>query len=193
VIQFGANIAAIFLNLLVPKVVVVIGTDPTCTAFSVLSSATDITISAILFYHLMKLRTGHADSDNLISKVSRLTLQTGLLCFSWGLASVILFSTKNITNAFILSIPTPALYGVNLLAALNSRLSPRPSEDEPATRPVPRPTHLNKTPMAISQVTSLCLDIQSSLESGSHFVGMESNNVEKIDLFKLTARQDLGD
>jgi len=50
-----------------------------------------------------------------------------------------------------------------------------------------------QTPMAISAVTTLCPGIQSSLESGSRSVGVEGNNVEQIDKFKLTIRQDLGE
>jgi len=190
VIQMCAETVAIILNVRFPQVLKRIRTDPACAVFEAFAAVTDIAISAILIYHLMKRRTGHPDSDDLISKVTRLTLQTGLLSFSWGIATSIIYATDHPIKGFAFTIPLPALYANNLLAALNSRLYPRmPGNRGPSSNPAPGLIHLSKSPIAISAVTSMHFDSQGFAEPAPQTTSTESSHVEPANGFDFEVRR----
>lgn len=57
----------------------------------VLAPVTDLVISLALVTFLRQSRTGFATTDDLLTKLTRLTIQTGLITAVWALIDLILF------------------------------------------------------------------------------------------------------
>ncbi|UZJ53242.1 hypothetical protein CBS101457_002562 [Exobasidium rhododendri] len=78
-----------------------------------------ITISLIVTLH--KARTGFSQTDDIISKLIRGTLQTGLLTASFAIIDLILFLASPTTLHLVFNLPLAKLYVNSLLSTLNAR------------------------------------------------------------------------
>ncbi|EIW84553.1 hypothetical protein CONPUDRAFT_100731 [Coniophora puteana RWD-64-598 SS2] len=85
------------------------------------SALGDIIIATVLVKHLRSLRTGFAATDDIVNKVIRLTLQTGLLTAICASINLIIFCADTSGVYLIFNIPLPKLYTNSLMSSLNSR------------------------------------------------------------------------
>ncbi|EIW75854.1 hypothetical protein CONPUDRAFT_111643 [Coniophora puteana RWD-64-598 SS2] len=85
------------------------------------SALADIIIASVLVWHLRTLRTGFAATDDVINRVVRLTLQTGLLTAICATINLIIFCSVPSGIYLIFNIPLPKLYTNSLMSSLNSR------------------------------------------------------------------------
>jgi len=86
------------------------------------SLLTDLVITVTLVVWLRRNRTGMNGSDDIISRLNRVFLQTGLLTTSFALGVIISFLISN-RNAiqFAFGIPQSKLYTISLMSTLNGR------------------------------------------------------------------------
>jgi len=87
----------------------------------VLAPVTDMAISGTLVAFLRTGRTGFAATDNILSKLTRLTIQTGLITVIWTLIDLALFLAIDTNLHFIFNIPLAKLYANCMLSSLNAR------------------------------------------------------------------------
>ncbi|KAN0074482.1 hypothetical protein V8E55_011894 [Tylopilus felleus] len=86
------------------------------------SAVADIVITTSLVYSLMRQRTGFAATDDLINKVIRMTVQTGLITAVSATLDVTLFlAVKGTTINYIWDFALSKLYSNSLLSTLNAR------------------------------------------------------------------------
>jgi len=90
----------------------------------VASCIADVTITLGIYFSLTKRKTGFKSSDAIISRIIKLTLQTGLVTLFLAVAEIVLFIkyADNTTN-FAIDFPLSKLYSNALLSTLNARLS----------------------------------------------------------------------
>jgi hypothetical protein len=81
----------------------------------------DAIITASLIITLHKARTGFSQTDDIISKLIRGTLQTGLLTASFAVIDLILFLASPTTLHLVFNLPLAKLYVNSLLSTLNAR------------------------------------------------------------------------
>jgi len=81
----------------------------------------DLLISVVLVMHLRRNRTGFKATDDVITNISRLTIQTGGITAIWALAAMILFVLVPSNINFVFNFPIATLYGCCLMASLNAR------------------------------------------------------------------------
>ncbi|KEP53117.1 putative transmembrane protein [Rhizoctonia solani 123E] len=97
------------------------------------SVVTDTVITSILTWYLYTHRTGYSRTDDIISRLARNTIQTGLMVTVWAALNLILFvvmSPLNNTVYLIFQLPLCKLYTVSLLSTLNSRREIRGTSSE---------------------------------------------------------------
>ncbi|CAE6398631.1 unnamed protein product [Rhizoctonia solani] len=97
------------------------------------SVVTDTVITCILTWYLYTHRTGYSRTDDIISRLARNTIQTGLMVTIWATLNLILFivmSPLNNTVYLIFQLPLCKLYTVSLLSTLNSRKEIRGTSSE---------------------------------------------------------------
>ncbi|KAJ6598209.1 hypothetical protein DFH09DRAFT_1131262 [Mycena vulgaris] len=81
----------------------------------------DVTITVILVWYLGH-KTGLEGTDQLLDRIIRLTIQTGMLTSAWALMDLILFLTLLIfSRHLIFQIPMVKMYTNSLMSSLNSR------------------------------------------------------------------------
>ncbi|CUA72559.1 hypothetical protein RSOLAG22IIIB_10114 [Rhizoctonia solani] len=88
------------------------------------SVVTDTVITSILTWYLYTHRTGFSRTDDIISRLARNTIQTGLMVTIWAMLNLILFITMsplNNTVYLFFQLPLCKLYTVSLLSTLNAR------------------------------------------------------------------------
>ncbi|KAG6860540.1 hypothetical protein C0995_010002 [Termitomyces sp. Mi166 len=84
----------------------------------------DILITASLVYSLSKRRTGFVRTDDAISKIIRMTVQTGMLTAICAVGDVVFFMTLPHTALnFLWDLALSKLYSNCLLSTLNARAS----------------------------------------------------------------------
>ncbi|KAJ6588825.1 hypothetical protein B0H19DRAFT_1013811 [Mycena capillaripes] len=81
----------------------------------------DVLITAILVTHLSSLKTGINDSDMLIDRIIRITMQTGLATSLCATIDLILFLSDTWFRHLVFNIPLCKLYTNSLLSSLNAR------------------------------------------------------------------------
>ncbi|KAH9912348.1 uncharacterized protein BXZ73DRAFT_82356 [Epithele typhae] len=81
----------------------------------------DIAITATLVFYLRKRKTGMRFTDTLINKITRLTLETGLLTSMWALTDLVVYLTIPSGLHLFFNFTLSKLYTVSLLASLLSR------------------------------------------------------------------------
>ncbi|KAH7883155.1 hypothetical protein F5I97DRAFT_1930737 [Phlebopus sp. FC_14] len=86
------------------------------------SAAADIIITVSLVWTLYRKKTGFAQTDNLVNKVIRLTIQTGLITALAAIADLTLFfAASGTTVNYIADFALSKLYSNSLLSTLNAR------------------------------------------------------------------------
>ncbi|CAD6886064.1 unnamed protein product [Tilletia controversa] len=81
----------------------------------------DSVITCALIYTLNKSRTGFAATDDVLTKLIRATLQTGLLTTTFAIIDLILYLSSTSTLHLIFNLPLAKLYCNTLLSSLNAR------------------------------------------------------------------------
>jgi len=87
----------------------------------VLAPVTDFVISAALVWFLRRNRTGFAVTDDLVSRITRLTIQTGAITAVWSAVDLAIFLIFPNNLHLILNLPLSKLYGNCLMSSLNAR------------------------------------------------------------------------
>ncbi|KAJ7741410.1 hypothetical protein DFH07DRAFT_837982, partial [Mycena maculata] len=81
----------------------------------------DILITTILVYHLKSHKTGLEETDILVDRIIRMTVQTGLATAICATTDLVLYLTQPIAYHLILNFFLCKLYTNSLLSSLNSR------------------------------------------------------------------------
>ncbi|KIS71832.1 uncharacterized protein UMAG_00262 [Mycosarcoma maydis] len=87
------------------------------------AALTDLLITGSLVYTLNKSRTGFAATDDVITKLIRMTLQTGALTTLFAIVDLILFLASTTTLHLVFNLPLAKLYVNSLLSTLNARVT----------------------------------------------------------------------
>ncbi|KAI0322364.1 hypothetical protein OF83DRAFT_797809 [Amylostereum chailletii] len=85
------------------------------------SALVDTTITAIMVWHLRKHKRGFKLSDDLLDKIIRLTVQTGMLTSVWAIVDLCVYLSIPTGIHLIFNLPLSKLYSNSLLSSLNSR------------------------------------------------------------------------
>jgi len=109
----GCSIVKEFLRFQEFRVVVII--------WLVLSAVTDIAITGILSWYLHSHRTGFSSTNDIISRLIRITVQTGLITTIWAIVDLIVYLSFSNSLHLIFNIPLCKLYTISLLSTLNTR------------------------------------------------------------------------
>ncbi|KAA1469914.1 hypothetical protein DENSPDRAFT_651043 [Dentipellis sp. KUC8613] len=106
------------------------------------SALVDSTITAILVWYLRQHKTGFRGSDDVLDRIIRITVQTGLVTSIWAIIDLGLFlgSSSGLHLAF--NFPLSKLYSNSLLSSLNSRREWRLSSSESEHK---SPVHVRKS------------------------------------------------
>ncbi|KAL4064597.1 hypothetical protein V8B97DRAFT_1919825 [Scleroderma yunnanense] len=86
------------------------------------SAADNLLITITLVRLLRDHRTGFADTDHIIEKIIRVTLQTGLLTALWTIIDLSVYLALTNGTHLIFTLPLAKLYTISLLSTLTSRL-----------------------------------------------------------------------
>jgi len=94
------------------------------TVWFAAGACADLLITATLYFSLSRRRTGFTSTDQIINRIIRLTLQTGLLTLMLALSETVTFiASPRTTSNFAIDFPLSKLYTNALLSTLNARLS----------------------------------------------------------------------
>ncbi|KAN0066480.1 hypothetical protein ACQY0O_000574 [Thecaphora frezii] len=86
------------------------------------AAVTDVIITMSLVWTLQKARTGFAATDDIITKLIRTTLQTGLLTTTFATVDIVLFLASSTSLHLVFNLPLAKLYVNTLLSTLNARV-----------------------------------------------------------------------
>ncbi|EGO23892.1 hypothetical protein SERLADRAFT_450188 [Serpula lacrymans var. lacrymans S7.9] len=81
----------------------------------------DILITTSLVWHLNNHKTGFRDTDDVINRIIRLTVQTGFVTAVWAVVDLVIFLTISTGIHLIFNVPLSKLYTNSLMSSLNSR------------------------------------------------------------------------
>ncbi|KAG8731469.1 hypothetical protein FRC11_004049 [Ceratobasidium sp. 423] len=87
----------------------------------VLSALTDIVITGILSWYLHTHRTGFSKTDDVITRLVRLTVQTGLITTVWATTDLLVYLCWANNMHMFFQLPLCKLYTNSLMSTLNSR------------------------------------------------------------------------
>ncbi|CAE6426889.1 unnamed protein product [Rhizoctonia solani] len=87
----------------------------------VLSAITDIVITCILSWYLHTHRTGFSKTDDVITRLVRLTVQTGLITTVWATTDLLVYLCWSNNMHMFFQLPLCKLYTNSLMSTLNSR------------------------------------------------------------------------
>ncbi|KAI0794952.1 hypothetical protein C8Q75DRAFT_517786 [Abortiporus biennis] len=91
----------------------------------------DITIAFSMLYYLQRPNTSVKSTSTLLSKIIRVTVETGLICAAFALADLILFLNFRYNNLHLpFCSSLGKLYSNSLLAVLNARIRIRGGRDD---------------------------------------------------------------
>lgn len=85
------------------------------------SAVADSSITAALVWHLRKHKTGFSQTDDIVNRIIRLTVQTGLITALCATIDLILFLATPSGLHLIFNLPLSKLYTNSLMSSLNSR------------------------------------------------------------------------
>ncbi|KAB5592809.1 hypothetical protein CTheo_3729 [Ceratobasidium theobromae] len=90
-------------------------------------TVTDVLITGVLIWYLHTHRTGYSKTDDVITKLIRLTMQTGLIVTIWAAINLFLYLFLPEGNNVYLffQLPLCKLYTNTLMSTLNARVSLR--------------------------------------------------------------------
>ncbi|KAF8607052.1 hypothetical protein BDV93DRAFT_414462, partial [Ceratobasidium sp. AG-I] len=94
---------------------------PPIVVWLTMSAVIDVAVTSILSWHLHRNRTGFSKTDDLITRLIRLTVQTGLMTSIWAVADLILYLAVPNNLHLILNLPLCKLYTNSLMSTLNAR------------------------------------------------------------------------
>ncbi|OCH88470.1 hypothetical protein OBBRIDRAFT_780090 [Obba rivulosa] len=86
----------------------------------------DIAIAATLVLYLRRRRTGFTQTDHVVNRIIRLTVQTGLITTVFTITDVILFVVSPTGLHLIFNLSLSKLYSNSLMSSLNSRAAWQP-------------------------------------------------------------------
>ncbi|CAE6422134.1 unnamed protein product [Rhizoctonia solani] len=87
-----------------------------------LSALTDVVITCILSWYLHTHRTGFSKTDDVITRLVRLTVQTGLITTVWATTDLIVYLCWSSNMHVFFQLPLCKLYTNSLMSTLNSRV-----------------------------------------------------------------------
>ncbi|KAH7335837.1 hypothetical protein B0J17DRAFT_668007 [Rhizoctonia solani] len=102
-----------------------------------LSALTDIVITCILSWHLHTHRTGFPKTDDVITRLVRLTVQTGLITTVWATTDLVTYLCWSHNLHLFFQLPLCKLYTNSLMSTLNSRAGWGGSFASSAEKPEP--------------------------------------------------------
>ncbi|EJF57076.1 hypothetical protein DICSQDRAFT_92661 [Dichomitus squalens LYAD-421 SS1] len=85
------------------------------------SAVADCAITVALVWHLRKHKTGFAATDDIVNRIIRLTVQTGLITALCALVDLVLFIATPAGLHLLFNLPLSKLYTNSLMSSLNSR------------------------------------------------------------------------
>ncbi|EGO01346.1 hypothetical protein SERLA73DRAFT_134704 [Serpula lacrymans var. lacrymans S7.3] len=85
------------------------------------SVLSDIFITVLLVWHLNRRKTGFSTTDDIVNRIIRLTIQTGMITTIFAFIDLILFVTDPTGLHLIFNFPLCVLYANSLMSTLNSR------------------------------------------------------------------------
>ncbi|KAA1469912.1 hypothetical protein DENSPDRAFT_650841 [Dentipellis sp. KUC8613] len=146
------------------------------------SALVDSTISAILVWYLRHHKTGFSGSDDVLNRIIRITVQTGLVTSVWAIVDLGLFLGSPSGFHLAFNFPLAKLYSNSLLSSLNARHTCR--------RSAPEPQYMNTVYVAKSSS-----EYTSSNAPGDHVGGFTRPRVQPevyidIESHKFEARVD---
>jgi len=86
----------------------------------------DVAIATILVLYLKRHRTGFTQTDHVINRIIRLTVQTGLVTTVFTVTDLILFVSLPTGLHLIFNLALSKLYSNSLMSSLNSRAAWQP-------------------------------------------------------------------
>lgn len=89
----------------------------------VLAATVDCLITGTLTFYLRRNRTGFVATDHIITRLIKITVQTGMLTAVWAVMDLILYLSVPSPVHLIFNLPLPKLYSNSLLSTLNARMS----------------------------------------------------------------------
>ncbi|KAF8337544.1 uncharacterized protein EI90DRAFT_3043335 [Cantharellus anzutake] len=87
----------------------------------VLAPVTDFLIAASLAWYLRSHKTGFATTDDIVIRITRLTIQTGAITVIWATTDLVVFLVWPNNLHLIFNMPLAKLYGNCLMSSLNAR------------------------------------------------------------------------
>ncbi|EPQ53922.1 hypothetical protein GLOTRDRAFT_116659 [Gloeophyllum trabeum ATCC 11539] len=87
----------------------------------VLAATVDCLLTLTMTFHLQRNRTGFAVTDHIVTKIIKLTVQTGMLTAVWAVLDLVLYLSVPQPVHLIFNLPLPKLYTNSLLSTLNAR------------------------------------------------------------------------
>ncbi|KZV73839.1 hypothetical protein PENSPDRAFT_574044 [Peniophora sp. CONT] len=85
------------------------------------SAIVDTSITGVMVWHLRKSKRGFKHSNDVLDRIIRLTVQTGLITSLWAIIDLIVFLSIPTGTHLIFNFPLSKLYSNSLLSSLNSR------------------------------------------------------------------------
>ncbi|KAJ8495368.1 hypothetical protein ONZ45_g12900 [Pleurotus djamor] len=96
--------------------------SPAIITWLVSSATADIVITVSLVFHLYKRKTGVRSTDDIVNRIIRLTIQTGMVTALFAALDVIFFlALPSSSMNFLWDFPLSKLYTNSLLSTLNAR------------------------------------------------------------------------
>ncbi|CAE6426753.1 unnamed protein product [Rhizoctonia solani] len=86
-----------------------------------LSALTDVVITGILSWYLHTHRTGFSKTDDVITRLVRLTVQTGLITTVWATTDLLVYLCWSSNMHVFFQLPLCKLYTNSLMSTLNAR------------------------------------------------------------------------
>ncbi|KAJ3576988.1 hypothetical protein NP233_g28 [Leucocoprinus birnbaumii] len=136
----------------------------------------DIMITVTLVINLSRRKTGFASTDDVIAKLIRMTVQTGMITAFFAVADVIFFMTlPHMALNFVWDLALTKIYAICLLSTLNARSDLRDQSSRVSCG------HCQSTTIAINRNPSAYMDkspihVQSSMFEMDK---LESNGYDK--------------
>ncbi|ETW75270.1 hypothetical protein HETIRDRAFT_442492 [Heterobasidion irregulare TC 32-1] len=87
----------------------------------VCAAVADVVITCTLVWYLRGKRTGFVATDDIIDRITRMTIQTGFLTAVFAVVDVILFLASSSDTHLLFNLPLSKLYTNSLMSNLNSR------------------------------------------------------------------------
>jgi hypothetical protein len=91
------------------------------TTWLVCAAVADVIITFSLVWHLRKHKRGFAATDDVIDRIIRLTVQTGMITAIWAVVNLIIYLIDTTALHLLFNITLSKLYTNSLMSSLNSR------------------------------------------------------------------------